>query len=314
MNDCYWRGRQLISVLGYLSFMMEVRSVCAIRAFPGFNTVKSQATTALDTLEYEEMSRQQRKDARNAIKDFVKSMVRGQPLSLVAASGELSPCFCTIDKKVEVLSVCDGSKGMSFKRIHQIPLASICDVLTGSSLPAAEGRSTEDFTVTLWLEAQAAGTSVTFLLANAEERDNFSHGLALLSKQKQAQQSRPAAATKGCYAAARPMGKEGKADRECSVVTDIQLHKSYTPREIPVDAASCKSAVAFQSPAADANAGGHSANTDADASEVGSVLPGSMITENDQSGSRPQLPDKILDTLQKQQEDLMRRPWRLSQE
>jgi len=120
-----------------------------------FDTVNSQmsSSSAFDTLEssYADMTKDQKLETRKVVKEFVKAMVRGQQLSIVAASGELRTCFCSISRKLDILKVSVGEKGKSSQRTREIPLSLVTEVAAGGG----SGVVDEDLAATINLATEA---------------------------------------------------------------------------------------------------------------------------------------------------------------
>eukprot|EP00931_Biecheleriopsis_adriatica_P004963 TRINITY_DN106543_c0_g1_i1.p1 TRINITY_DN106543_c0_g1~~TRINITY_DN106543_c0_g1_i1.p1 ORF type:complete len:204 (-),score=44.85 TRINITY_DN106543_c0_g1_i1:12-623(-) len=140
------------------------------------NTNKS-TMSAFTTLEYEELSKIQKDEAKVLVKEFVKTMVKGQRLSMVrAGSGEIVPCLVSLGKRIDRLTICDGDQQ---RRTREIPLFEVKDVIPGNFTTTGK----DDVSVTITIGAQEV---ITFILPNTEDRENFANGLALLTKQAKA--------------------------------------------------------------------------------------------------------------------------------
>merc|ERR1712066_613472 len=114
-----------------------------------FDTQNSQAshgTSAFDTIDYEEMTKEQQHEARHLVKDFVKAMVRGRHIQVVDASGEKRNCFCSLNKRVDTLKVSKGPKDRHFR---EIPLSGIGDVISNSGVPEVTDDCSASISVTL---------------------------------------------------------------------------------------------------------------------------------------------------------------------
>jgi len=141
-----------------------------------FDTLNS-TVSAFDSLEsaYAEMTREERQETRQLVKDFVKKMVKGQDLEVVAASGEVRSCFCALSRKLDKLKVSVGEKGQD-KRVREIPLSGVTEVFGGGGSGAVD----EDLAVTLSLATQEC---ITLRVKDAESRDQLIQCLTMFSNQ-----------------------------------------------------------------------------------------------------------------------------------
>merc|ERR1712183_334220 len=121
--------------------------------------------------DYEEMTKEQRSEARRIMKDFVKTMVRGRRFTVVAASGEVRTCFCALSRKLDRLRI---STGEHEKKVREVHLASIQEV-------ASEDCSgiCDEVSATLVLNTDQC---ITFRLPGGDDRDKLAC-LNLLSTQ-----------------------------------------------------------------------------------------------------------------------------------
>lgn len=142
-----------------------------------FDTQDSMLSTftAFDTLEaaYQEMTREERKEARELVKDFVKGMVRGREFSVIAASGELRTCFCSLSRKLDKLKVSLGDKD---RRIREIPLTDVIEVAAGG----VDGPDEQERAVTLTLVSEEC---LTLQLPDTEARNQLVTCLNMFSNQ-----------------------------------------------------------------------------------------------------------------------------------
>lgn len=138
------------------------------------NSVMS-SMTAFDTLEssYQEMTKGERKQARELVKDFVKGMVRGREFDVITASGELRICLCSLSRKLDKLKLSVGDKD---KRVREIDLADVLEVAAG----CIDGPDADDRAVTLTL---ASDECLTFKLPDTEARDQLIACLNMFSNQ-----------------------------------------------------------------------------------------------------------------------------------
>eukprot|EP00927_Polykrikos_kofoidii_P070654 TRINITY_DN67065_c0_g1_i1.p1 TRINITY_DN67065_c0_g1~~TRINITY_DN67065_c0_g1_i1.p1 ORF type:complete len:387 (+),score=48.38 TRINITY_DN67065_c0_g1_i1:161-1321(+) len=140
-----------------------------------FDTLTSQASFAsigpFTTLDYDDMTKQQRHEARALMKDFVKTMVRGRQISVVAANGGLRACFCSLDRKLEKMKI---SITENDTRTRDVLLSDIRQITPG------EGKA-DELLVTLSLHTDQ---NLTFQLSSADDRDSLVTCLTMLSSKQ----------------------------------------------------------------------------------------------------------------------------------
>lgn len=138
-----------------------------------FDTVGTNVTLSpFTTFDYEEMTKEQRSEARRIMKDFVKTMVRGRRFAVVAASGEIRTCFCALSRKLDRLRI---SIGEHDKKVREVHLSSILEVSCFDSTGIWD-----EVSATLALNTDQC---ITFRLPGGEERDKLVACLTLLSSQ-----------------------------------------------------------------------------------------------------------------------------------
>merc|ERR1719350_2134500 len=142
-----------------------------------FDTQNSTMTTmtAFDTLEaaYQEMTKEERKEAKGLVKDFVKGMVKGRQFNVIAASGELRTCVCSLSRRLDKMKVSVGDKE---KRVREIPLTDVVEVAAGD----VDGPDKDNRAVTLTLSSDEC---ITFKLPDTEARDQLVTCLNMFSNQ-----------------------------------------------------------------------------------------------------------------------------------
>lgn len=145
-----------------------------------FDTVASTKSTnslltpvsAFDTLEYERMNKTEKTGAKTIVKEFIRDMVAGQNLRVVASNGELRTCFVALSRRLDKLTVTAG--GRTGRQSREIPLVDVVDV--GAERVA--GNRPDELEVTL-----SAGEGLTFRLKDASARDQLAACLKMLSEQ-----------------------------------------------------------------------------------------------------------------------------------
>jgi len=121
---------------------------------------------------YEDMTKEQRTEAKRIIKDFVKSMVKGRQLHVVLASGQVRTVLVSLSRKLDVLKI---KANQNDKQVRSVPLASVDEIIVGQDAggsAAVEGLETplDDLSVTLALTTQEC---ITFRMPDMEARDTL---------------------------------------------------------------------------------------------------------------------------------------------
>ena len=133
------------------------------------NEVNPEAwdTAKFDTWQYDEMSKLQKTEAKNMVKDFVKTMVQGRRLQAIQAdSGEIVDAQVCLNKRVDRLTVDVGDKTGPI-------VTELCDILD------VVANVEPHLSVTV---KTACLSEVCLLLPNLEERDTFTNALGILSQ------------------------------------------------------------------------------------------------------------------------------------
>lgn len=129
----------------------------------------------------EEMSKEQRVEAKKLIKNFVRSMVKGQPMDVVLASGKMKTCFVCLSRQLDALKIKANEKD---KQERRIPLASIEELFAGSDASADQGPMLDDLAVTISLISREC---ITFRMADIEARDTLVMCLTMFANEAKAQ-------------------------------------------------------------------------------------------------------------------------------
>lgn len=111
---------------------------------------------------------EQRRQAKQLVKDFVTTMVKGTHITVVAPSGEARACFFSLTRELDTLKV-QARQGKDV-RSRPIALSSIEEILVGTLAFQALDTSLDDFRVTLVLDSSDC---VTFQLPDMEARDTL---------------------------------------------------------------------------------------------------------------------------------------------
>merc|ERR1711904_628391 len=76
-----------------------------LQASDPFTTLESVPAEPFATLDYEERTMQQKQTAKQLVKDFVKTMVKGRQFSAVLPSGQVRACFCALNRSLDKLQI-----------------------------------------------------------------------------------------------------------------------------------------------------------------------------------------------------------------
>lgn len=150
-----------------------------------FATLESLPTEPFATLDYEEMTKKQKQSAKQLVKDFVKTMVRGRQLMAMLPSGQVRPCFCALNRSLDKLQIRANERD---RHGRTVALASIAEIVVGSDKSASagtEGLETplDDLSLTLVLDTDEC---ITFRLEDLESRDKLAACLTMFSGQARA--------------------------------------------------------------------------------------------------------------------------------
>lgn len=104
------------------------------------------------------------------MKKFVKSMVRGQQMGVIAPNGQLNTCNCSLDKKLKYFVI--ELKGSAKK----IPLSTIGEVYQGNE-PEDIDTPLDDLCSTLML---TTGECISFHFTTVQLREHFAICLQIL--------------------------------------------------------------------------------------------------------------------------------------
>lgn len=146
-----------------------------------FATLES-VSSPFATLEYEDMTKQQKNSAKAFVKDFVKAMVKGQHFTAVLPSGKTKDCFCALNRNLDKFQIRAHEKD---RRGRTISLASVEEIVVGTEVSGSvkcAGLSTplDEMCVTLALETDEC---LTFRLEDRDARDKLAVCLTMFSDQ-----------------------------------------------------------------------------------------------------------------------------------
>jgi len=113
-------------------------------------------------------------DAQVVVKAFVRGLVKGRPMEVLASSGGTATCTVFLDRKLTTLSLARAGKEDAKKR--NVPLQEISEITVGEESGLEFGLPTTDLCVTLVLEN---GQAIAFAFEDEEKRDTFALCLSM---------------------------------------------------------------------------------------------------------------------------------------
>lgn len=147
-----------------------------------FTTLDTLPSEPFATLEYEEATKRQKSTAKQLVKDFVKTMVRGRQLYAMLPTGQARACFCALNRGLDKLQIRAQEKD---RHGRTVPLQNIAEIVVGSDRSASAATAgletpLDDLCVTLVLESDEC---ITFRLEDVESRDKLAACLTMFSGQ-----------------------------------------------------------------------------------------------------------------------------------
>lgn len=112
--------------------------------------------------------------AQQVVKHFVKSIVKGQPVSVLAVTGGVAECVVSLDRKLTTLSLQRAGRKDAKKRA--VPLEDICEICVGEDAGEEVELPLDEHCVTLMLED---GNALGFQFDDLESRDTFALCLSM---------------------------------------------------------------------------------------------------------------------------------------
>lgn len=138
------------------------------KAVPGEDDTMSQASEGTSISNVTDVaekaaSKQQKEQAKAVIKDFVKIMVKGRRINVVAQNGSVRECTVFLNRSLDTLKLKVN------KNTRNISLKTIEEIFAGDGL---EGIQTplDELCATLMLSSEDC---ITFRLGDMNERDTF---------------------------------------------------------------------------------------------------------------------------------------------
>eukprot|EP00746_Dinoflagellata_sp_MGD_P069465 gnl/MRDRNA2_/MRDRNA2_28450_c0_seq1.p1 gnl/MRDRNA2_/MRDRNA2_28450_c0~~gnl/MRDRNA2_/MRDRNA2_28450_c0_seq1.p1 ORF type:complete len:231 (-),score=56.13 gnl/MRDRNA2_/MRDRNA2_28450_c0_seq1:166-858(-) len=109
--------------------------------------------------------KQQQKEAKIVIQDFVKEMVRGRAISVVSRLGTLRECTASLSRKLDIFKIQGGNS------VREIPLTDISNIHIGENTEATNiDTPLDELCCTMVL---VSGECVTFKFPDITARDTF---------------------------------------------------------------------------------------------------------------------------------------------
>mmetsp|Transcript_62210 Transcript_62210/g.178972 ORF Transcript_62210/g.178972 Transcript_62210/m.178972 type:complete len:246 (+) Transcript_62210:81-818(+) len=108
-------------------------------------------------------SKEQKQHAKAVVKDFVKAMVKGRKLNVMAPSGSLRSCTVSISRNLDALRIKADSK------TQNIPLKTVEEIHAGTDVEGIE-TPLDELCATLMLTTE---NCITFRLNDINDRDTF---------------------------------------------------------------------------------------------------------------------------------------------
>lgn len=140
--------------------------------------------------------------AQTVAKNFVRSLVRGLPVTVLSVTGGTAECIAFLDRGLTTLSLQRAGKLEAKRRI--VPLEEISEVVVGEYGGQDFNLSTDTLCVTLVFET---GQAVSFRFENDEERDTFALCLSMFVDGRRNELARAGGVGLGPRSVAGPRGR-----------------------------------------------------------------------------------------------------------
>mmetsp|Transcript_97717 Transcript_97717/g.276423 ORF Transcript_97717/g.276423 Transcript_97717/m.276423 type:complete len:246 (+) Transcript_97717:207-944(+) len=133
----------------------------------GASSIATQSSSA-----FGDMTKEERKEAKQLVKNFTREMVKGKKTSVMLPRGQLKTCFFNLNRKLDTLRIKNSKESKGSK---DILLANIDEILAGEDVTlsaVAQGIETpiDDLCVTLVISGVDC---LTFRMPDFEARDTF---------------------------------------------------------------------------------------------------------------------------------------------
>jgi len=123
--------------------------------------------------------------AQAVVKSFVRGLVKGRRLRILASSGGMAECIVFLDRGLTTLSLQRVGKEDAKKRA--VPLQEIEEIAVGAESGQDYGLETDDMSLTLVLKS---GQAIAFVFYDDEERDTFALCLTMFVDGRRAETER----------------------------------------------------------------------------------------------------------------------------
>lgn len=130
---------------------------------PGEEDLASELTLQTDLVPGPADCQQQR-EAKVLIKGFVKDMVKGKDVNVLAPSGDLKRCSVSLNRSLDTLKIKMGSAS------RRIALTDLDEIHAGAEDVEDINTPLDELCATLFL---SSGDAISFRLVDIEERDTF---------------------------------------------------------------------------------------------------------------------------------------------
>lgn len=121
---------------------------------------QSEAPTALERMGEKEPI----KEAKKVIRDFVKEMVKGMTINVMATSGQLRACICSLNRKLDEFRIKYGTQTRAIK------LVDFDQIFIGTDCPDDLTTPLDELCCTIALES---GDCISFRFTDLNQRDTF---------------------------------------------------------------------------------------------------------------------------------------------
>mmetsp|Transcript_59338 Transcript_59338/g.133674 ORF Transcript_59338/g.133674 Transcript_59338/m.133674 type:complete len:239 (+) Transcript_59338:94-810(+) len=149
----------------------ETVSVVSSRSAKSARSMGTSSSVASELIENQIPARQREKSRiQQAMKAFVRTMVRGQQLGVISPNGQLRTCSGSLDKRIKHLII--ELKGS----VRRIALTEIQEVFQGKE-PEDIDTPLDELCSTLMLES---GECISFTFPDVPSRENFAMCLQIL--------------------------------------------------------------------------------------------------------------------------------------
>lgn len=148
-----------------------ISSRSAVSAAGSVKSLGTQSSIASEFIQ-ERIPARQRETSRvqQAMKTFVRTMVRGRQMGVVSPDGQMRTCSCSLDKRLKHFVIELKSS------VRQIPLAEMAEVYQGTE-PEDIDTPLDELCATLTLES---GECITFHFDDIPAREHFAMCLQVL--------------------------------------------------------------------------------------------------------------------------------------